>query len=266
MTTTPTLAVARGVIRDRTRSVMLWAISLAAVTTLYVSIYPAMGGADLASVVDGLPDELIEAFGYDEIGTAAGYITSTVYSLIGPVLLWVFAIGAGARMIAGSEEDGSLELEFSAPVARRSIYLERLATLWLSVLVLAAVVFAVTSAIVVALDMDVSIGGILAGTVGMWLLVIGVGTVSFAVGAATGRRAAALGAASGLAVIFFMFDAIGPSIDAGWMTAVSPFSWYTDTRPLFEGWDLGSLAMLAIIPVVVGAIGLRLFDRRDLMV
>ena len=266
MTTTPTLAVARGAIRDRMRSVILWSVALAGVTTLYVSIYPAMGGADLASVVDGLPDELVEALGYDEIGTATGYVTSTIFTLIGPVLLWVFAIGAGARMIAGREEDGSLELEFTAPVERRAIYVERLMTLWLAVLCLVAVVFLVTSTIVVALDMDVSVGGILAGVVGLWLVVVGIGTVSFAVGAATGRRSVALGAASGVAVVAFMFDAIGPTIGADWMTSVSPFSWYAEARPLFEGWDPGSLAMLALIPLVVGVVGLRLFERRDLMV
>ena len=266
MTTTPTLAIARGVARDHTRTVTLWGAALAAVTTLYVAIYPAIGGADLATVVESLPQEMIEAFGYDEIGTAAGYITSTVYSLIGPALLWVFAIGTGARMIAGREEDGSLELELAAPVDRRSIYLERMVTLWLSVLALVGVVFAVTSVIVVALDLDVEIGNVLAGSVGLFLLVIGLGTLSFAVGAATGRRVAALGVASGLAVMAFMFDAIGPSIDAGWMTAISPFSWYTEARALFEGWDPVSLGMLAIIPMAVAWAGMIFFERRDVMV
>ena len=42
-----------------------------------------------------------------------------------PLLLLVFAIGLGARAIAGSEQEGTLELLLSNPVTRRTVVAER---------------------------------------------------------------------------------------------------------------------------------------------
>ena len=259
-------SVFSGVLRDQRRSLMLWALALAAVTAMYVSFYPSMGGADLQSVIDNMPEGVVTALGYDRIGTPGGYLSSTVYGLLGPVLLLVFAIGTGARLIAGQEEDGTLELELTAPVARRQVLAERLAALWLSVLALVAVVTVITGLLVAALGMDVGLNQILAGSTGMLLLVLGFGTLAMTVGAATGRRAIALGVTAGLAVLAFMLDAIGPTIEAGWMTAVSPFSWYLANNPLVEGFDLQGLALLATVPIVAVIAGTVMFDRRDLMV
>lgn len=69
-----------------------------------------------------------------------------------------------------------------------------------------------------------------------------------------------------MAVASFVLDAIGPAVDAGWMTAVSPCSWYLDNEPLANGFDLPGPLLLAIIPVVAVAAGLVRFVRRDLMV
>lgn len=81
---------------------------------------------------------------------------------------------------------------------------------------------------------------------------------------ATGRRAVALAVAAGLAVLAFVLDALGPMLEAGWMTAVSPFSWYLAENPLTEGWDPQGLALLAVVPVVSAAVAFVTFERRDL--
>jgi ABC-2 type transport system permease protein len=142
----------------------------------------------------------------------------------------------------------------------------RLLALWAGVAVLTAVVVAVTLVLVLSLGIDVAAGGVLRAGAGLVLLVLGLGTVALAVGAATGRRAAALAAAAGLAVAAFMLDALAPALDAGWMQAVSPFSWYLEPNPLAGGTDLGDVALLAVVPVLAALAGLLRFDRRDLLV
>lgn len=259
--------VAPGVIRAQRRSLLMWSVALAGVSALYIGIYPAMGGGEeMAALVESLPEAMVTAFGYDQIGTPGGWLTSTVYGLLGPVLLLVFAIGTGARLIAGQEEDGTLELELASPVGRRRILGERMAALWLDITLLVAVITAVAYLLVEMLDMEVGLVEILAGSTGMLLLVVGFGTVALAVGAVTGRRAVALGAAAGLAVVSFIFDAIGPTIEADWMTAVSPFSWYLGESPLTNGFDLAGLGLLALVPLVATFVAFAAFDRRDLMV
>lgn len=260
------LPVLSGVLREQRRSLLLWGLAVAAVTAMYVGLYPSFAQTDLTSFTQDLPEGLVQAFGYNRINTPDGYLSSTIYGLLGPVLLLVFAIGTGARLIAGNEEDGTLELECTAPVSRTRLLAERLATLWLDVAVLVGVLTAVTVAIVVGADIDIAVSRLLATSAGMALLVLGFGTLALAVGAVTGRRGVALGVAAGLAVLAFMFDALGPSIPAEWMTAVSPFSWLLDNEPLRNGLDAGGVLRLAAVPLFAAAAAFIVFPRRDLMV
>lgn len=258
--------VLSGVVRDQRRAWLYWSIAVAAVTTMYVALYPSMGGMDLENVIQNMPDALVTALGYDRIATAPGYLTSTVFGLLGPALLLVFSIGLGARLIAGQEEDGTLELEFTAPVSRRKLLLERLATLWLGALTLVAVITGTSIVIVAGMGIEVEVVGILAGGTGLLLLTAGFGTVAFGVGAATGRRGMALGAGAGLAVLAYMLNAIGPLLDASWMLQLSPFAWYLEGDPLAAGFVWWRIGLLALLPAVFGALGLVRFERRDLMV
>jgi ABC-2 type transport system permease protein len=132
--------------------------------------------------------------------------------------------------------------------------------------VLVVVVALVTLALVVGLSLDVAFGNLIAATTGLWLLVVAFGTVAFAAGAVSGRRAIGLGVASALAVAAFMLDALGPNLGALWMQSISPWSWYIADRPLTNGWDGGGLVMLLLLSVLAGLAGLRMFTRRDLMV
>lgn len=259
------LPVTTGVLRGQRRSLLVWSAALSAVSAMYIAFWPAMDTGDIQALVDSLPEGLRTAMGYDAIGTPAGYLTSTVYGLLGPALLLVFAIGTGARLLAGLEEDGTLELELVSPVSRRRVYLERLSALVVDVAVLVLALTVVTLLLVAVLDMEVGATNVLAGSTGLLLLVLAHGAVAFAVGAATGRRAQALGAAAGLAVLGFVLDAIGPTVGWGWMSTVSPFSWLLVPEPLAQGFDLG-FVRLALLAVVAAGAGLVAFDRRDLMV
>ncbi|MFA9444132.1 ABC transporter permease subunit [Egicoccus sp. AB-alg6-2] len=260
------LAVFRGVLRDRRRSLILWTIAMAAVTAVYTSFYPAMGdGADIAVFVENLPEGMVQAMGYDQMGTPGGYLQSTVFGILGPALALVFAIGTGARLIAGAEEDGTLELEATHPVSRTQIYLDRLLALWLGCAVLVTTVFVVTAALVAALDIDLATSALLAGVVGLLMLVVAIGTLALAAGAASGRRGVALATGAVVAVVAFLADAIGPSVDGlGWLTTVSPWSWYLGGDPLIEGFDVGGLALLAALTVIAGGAGVLRYRQRDL--
>lgn len=260
------LAVFSGVLRDQRRSLLLWGLALAAVTTTYVSFYPAIGGAEMQSMVDSLPEGLSKAMGYDRLGSASGYLTSTVFGLLGPALLLVFGIGRGARLVAGLEEDGGLELELTSPVSREQVVRERLLALLTSLVALVSVVAAVTIALSLVIDLeDVTVGAILVTTLGLYLLAAAFASLTFAAGAATGRRSVALATGAGLAVLSYVADAIGSIVEgAAWLTDVSPWSWYLANDPMSEGLDAVGFGLLALLAVVSAVVAVVTFDRRDL--
>lgn len=250
-------------LRADRRPLLLWSVAVGTVAAVYTLAYSAVGSAK-SSVVGSLPPALVEALNLGAIGTPGGFLASTVYGLLGPALLIVHAVGRGAKLFAGQEEDGTLELVLTAPVSRGQVYRERLAAVWLGTLVLVVVLTAVVLVLSTATGMGVAVADVLAGSAGLALLVLGIGAVAFGVGAATGRRPVALAAGSGLAVLAYLANALGAVLGWGWLSAVSPWSWYLGGDPLTDGLDGPGLAELAVLAAVAAAAGRVLVDRRDL--
>lgn len=257
--------VTRWVLREQRRSLVLWAVSLAAITAMYLAFYPSMATDEMEAVMQGLPEALMSVMGWDRIATGSGYLESTIYGLLAPALLLVFGIAAGARLLAGHEEDGSLELEGTAPISRRQLLLERYGALAFALVVLCAALAGATLVLVPVLAMEVTSANILAATLGLWLFVLAMATVTFAVGAATGRRAVALGTGAGLAVLAYVADTLGEMMDGGgWLSAISPFGWYLGGDPLTQGVDAAGYALLAALVLVALVAGALRYERRDL--
>jgi ABC-2 type transport system permease protein len=249
----------------RRRGLLGWAIALSAVVGIYVPFYPLMGGAELQSIIDTLPSELISAMGYDRIGSPEGYLTSTIFGLLGPALLLAFAVATGARAIAGEEEAGGLELAASAPVRRDVLLAGRVLALHTQVAVLALVVFAVTTLLTSIVEMDVAVSGIAAASVGLNFLAIAIGTVALAAGAVTGRRGVAVAAGAGVAVASYMANALSGIVTRGeLLERLSPFSWYLANDPVAQGLSLGGSAALVAMAFVAWGVALVGFARRDL--
>lgn len=266
--TAPPGAVARSVVRERARALALWSVAVGAVAAMYTAFWPSIGGGDVVDAYLGsMPPALVDAMGLDAMSSPGGYLSATVYALLGAALLLVLTVGSGARLVAGAEEDGTLELELAAPVSRRRVYLERLVALWVSALVVVAALTVAVLVAATAVGMDVGTGRVLAGSAGLLALAVAVGTVALAAGAVTGRRAVALGVGAGVAVASYLAHALGATVDgAGWLQQVSPWGWYLGGDPLTTGLDVGGLALLAALTAVATVVGLVVFERRDLMV
>ena len=81
------MPVLAGVLREQRRQVAVWCLTLASLSAMYISFYPSMGGTGMQDLVDNMPEQLSTALGYDRLGTAAGWLTSTIYAFVVPVLL-----------------------------------------------------------------------------------------------------------------------------------------------------------------------------------
>jgi ABC-2 type transport system permease protein len=249
----------------RRNTVAGWALALAAVAGIYVPFYPAMGGGELQAIVDTLPPDLISALGYGRIGTPEGYLTSTVFGLLGPALMLVFGIGLGARTIAGEEEAGVLELAASAPVRRDVLLAGRIIAVHTQVALLALVTFTVTALLSRLVGMDVALSGIAAAAVGLNLLVIAFATVTLAAGAASGRRGVAVAVGAGTAVAAFIANALSDVIERGdILERISPFSWYLAGDPVAQGIDVVGYVLLGALTFVAWGVAHVTFVRRDL--
>lgn len=247
------------------RSLVGWCVGLTSALCLYLPLFPSIGGSQqMQQLIAALPRELVRTLNYDQIGTGAGYTQSTFFELMGFVLTTIAVIGWGAAAVGGDEESGQLELTLAHGVTRAQVVLERFAALAVRVAVMVTVVFVV----VLVLNAPSQLGldaGHLAGTcLEFGLLALLTGSVALAAGAVTGRRVAGVGAGTAVAVLGYVFNALGnQSADLQWLHAFSPYHAVFGTDPVAHGADGGVVLAFAAAIAVLVAVAVALFTRRD---
>lgn len=253
-------------LRDHLRTLVGWSVGVAAVTALYSAFWPSMrdSGDAMDAYLESLPEGLMESMGWSSLATVEGYLGATVFGLLTPVLLVIAAVTLGARAIAGAEEAQELELLLAHPVTRTAVLVQRSAAAAVFVAVLGAVVFGTLLVLGPAVDVDLPVDRLLAACVSVTLIALVYGAVALAVGAATGRRAPALGAAAVLAVVGYLGNTFARQVaELEWLRFGSAFHYAMDPDPLLHGFDLGRTALLLAVPVVLAALGAFAFTRRD---
>ena len=253
---------------DARRSLLGWVIAIVGAGTMYASFWPTMRTPEMKQALDSYPQGVLEAFNYSDLSSAAGYLGSSVYGLVVPLLVVAFAIAAGTRAVAGDEDAGTLDLLLAHPVGRSRLALERVGALAVTVLGITALLGLTMVALSGPAKFDgIGAAGFGAMTVHLALFGITFGTLAFAVGAATGSRGMALGLSAGVAVLAYLANSVLPQVESlTWAQNLSPFHWYLGNSPLVNGLQPGGTALLLGAAVVLTAAGTWAFNRRDVAV
>lgn len=262
-----TFPVLRRSLLDRRRSLLWWSLGVATYVVVISAVFPSIRDAGLAEMVDKYPPEMMALFGITNLDFAsgAGYLSAELFGFVVPLFLLILTIGTGAATTAGAEEAGTLDLVLTHPVPRRSFLLQQAALVAIEAVALGAVV--VVALLVCAPPFDlgldvVNLSGAVAGCVALAVLV---GWLAIALGSGTGSRAVALGGASALAALAYLASTL-PELVAGLrpLRYASPFWYATSGSPLTAGYTWWHLLVLLGAALVVLAVAVVRFDRRDL--
>ena len=253
---------------DQRRGILAWSVGLAAVGVIYAAFYPSMSGPEMQAAIDAFPKELLDALGFADITSPAGYLGGTTYGLLGPVLIIIFGTMLGGRAIAGEEESGRLDVLLAHPVERWQVVVERAAAMLVAMVLAGAVLLAAMLATAGPAQFDsIPAANLAAATVQLVLLGWLFGCLALAVGALTGSRGLATGVVAILGAATYFANTLGPSVDVlAWTRDVSPFHYFSGGKPLVNGWQLADALVLAATSVVLVAIGAFGFQRRDVAV
>ncbi|MBK5286932.1 MAG: hypothetical protein JJE46_00560 [Acidimicrobiia bacterium] len=252
-------------IRDQRRGIFAWGISIAALVVVMALMWPTVRDMpDLKRLLSNYPEALRKIFKIDTYGTPAGYLNAELFSLILPAVFLVFSIGRGARLIAGEEEDHTLDVLLCAAPSRSRVAFEKAAALVVTVGALGGILFMTMLLSSWAIDMRLAIGDIARGTIAVTALSIEFGLLALAVGAISGRRSTAAGISTLIAAAAFVLYLLGQLITAfePWR-GLSPFTQALDHGPLGPEWSIGTIAMCACGAAVFAA-ALPRFTRRDI--
>jgi ABC-2 type transport system permease protein len=205
----------------------------------------------------------VEAIG-SKVGTLGGYVTFK-YSAIFALGTAIWSIMALSGTLAGEARRGSLDFVAAAPFGKRRIALEKLAA-HLTLLWLAMVVLALMTTFSSNVFGDAALGDQIplqsSAGFALWigLLAMFFGGIAFALSPLLGRAGSAGVAGLGMGALWITngLNVGGP------LLILSPFHWTFDHVPLVGVYDWPSLALVAIFGIVLVAIGVELFARRDL--
>jgi ABC-2 type transport system permease protein len=214
-----------------------------------------------------IPEELwafVGAAGGD-MSTAEGFYEAETFGLMAPIAVIVVTAVIGARALAGEEQNRTMGLLLANPIKRSRVVVEK---------ALAMVVYAIAVGFSTFLGvwlgsvlggLGINVGNIAATSLLATLVGLVFGTLALALSAATGRVRVAIFGTVGAALVFHLVNSFASLNDslAGW-ARVSPFSYYLNTHPLQNGMDWGNGAILAGLTVVLVALSVVMFQRRDL--
>ena len=250
---------------------MWWSVGVVALVGFTVAFWPTVRGqTSFDDIVADLPEAMRAMFGIDaavSIGSAPGYLQGRVFATMLPLLLIVHGIGAGASAIGGSEGDGTLELLLASPVRRPDVLAGRAAST--VVLVATPAMWVVPALLALGTPVDlldgVSLARLAGATVAVLVLAEMHACLAFAVGAATGRRGAAVAVASAVAVGGYLLQGLLVAADAPEAVRnLVPWHWYLERNILLDGTSVHALVLPVAAGTVALAAGAWAFSRRDL--
>ncbi|WP_433663217.1 ABC transporter permease subunit [Nocardia sp. CA-128927] len=252
-------------LRDQRRGLIGWSIGVVLIVLLESAIWPSF--SDMSGMQDFLknyPEAMRKLFNLDQFSTGTGFLNVELFTMMMPVLFLVFAIGRGARGIAGDEERGTLEVLLLNGVSPIRLALEQAAVVITSVAVLGLALFGSIVACSAIFGLGVPIAFAASGALSMTLLGMEFGLIAAAIGAATGKRALALAGASILAVTAYVLYVASQLV-----TAVRPWGPWSPFHQAVAHGPLGAGLPVSYLWLTLTGIGcalaaLPIFDRRDI--
>ena len=245
-----------------------WGLALAVLAFIIASLYntAVQMREQIEQLISTLPREALAFVGsLDRIFSPAGYLDTRYFSLM-PLILGVFAVVIGSGLIASDEENGTLDLILAHPIRRAELFIGR----WLAFVgALAGILFMAWLGLVIAIGLSsiplngpevalpfVSLFGILVWFGGLALM------LSMIV--PSRRMAASL---SGLVLVasYFITTLARVSTDLAALAKWSPLTYYQGGNAS-DSFNAGNFFGVFLISIVFAAIGLWLFQRRDIRV
>ncbi len=249
-------------LRDYRVAILGWGLGLGGLMAVgFATATPAVlaGFASLAPLFRFLGDPYA-------IQTPEGFITFRWMGAFLPLLFSFWPILAGARLVRGEEERGTLDVLLAMPQPRTRLLLEKVSALCIALLLI-AVLFALG-----AVAGEARFGGhvdvvraLLAG-LNLSLLAFFFCSLALLLSQFTTSRGVAAGWTSGLLLLALLLDITGRLVNGSWVQYLSPFYYYNLNRPLipsFHDQPVVALLLLGLSVLCVGA-SLILFARRDI--
>lgn len=249
-------------LRDRSLTTLVVAGVLLFFVAFSMGIYSGFGD-EAYELVEGLPEGILALYGSND-GTAAGMVTGAMFGLMAPLVLLAYAISGGSGAALGEERGKTLDLLLSNPISRPRVILSKAAVLAIGVVTICGLLWLGSELVALAVDLDIANLNLFAASVQLCGLALLFGFLTLAIsswfsGPVGAAIAGTLAGASYLATSLFPID---PNLEP--LAKFTPWYLYSGNEPLLNGIDFVGLSIALTITVILLALAVIGFARRDL--
>ena len=253
-------------LRDYRIAILGWGLGIGLLIYVVLSSFPSLveTPAARASLVSLGPSFAWIAEPL-KIDTPGGYATFKYGFTVLVMALWPLL--AGSRMLRGEEERGSMDVLLSMPRGRGQVALEKLAAIWTALLGMGLLIGLLTYAGGMRVNADFSLGDALLSGLNLALVCGVFGSLALLISQFTQERGTASGLTGGLLLIFIMVDMVHRVIpNTDWISHFSPIYYYNLNKPLVPGFgiNVGALVILLALSIILSGAAIWLFVRRDI--
>jgi ABC-2 type transport system permease protein len=240
-----------------------WGLAIFLLTILTMSFYPTLRdtfGESLKNVPDSAKAFLGDATAYQ---TIQGFTDLQVFA---QMVFFTIIMGVilGTGLLAGEENEGTLQTLLSMPVSRPKVYIQKL---FACMAIVAGVCMVLMLAILLGALMvgeKMPLGRTFLATMMLWLVTMVFTVLGYALGAIFSRRGLSGAAAGMLAFVTYLITALAPNVHVLKIpNYFSPFHYFNNPSILKYGLGLRDLAVLLSINVVLAVLGYVVFVKRD---
>ena len=251
--------------RKRVRGSVILVGVFALLAAMYFSMFPGIQ-EEMEMIADAFPPFMFDLFGLEALHTIEGFIAAEIYSFFWVLLVGIYFAFVAAGLISGDVRTRRMDLTLSNPVSRQSVVLQKIAGLWVPLLVLnvAIPIIVYVASVLIGETMNpVAIAMVHLLSIPYLLVCAGIGLV---VSVSVDRVRTARAVAMGLVFVLWLVEGVSKlDPDYEWIGAIGPSRYFDEAailvREEYAFLDAGILlvAFLALLGIAI----LR-FIRRDI--
>ena len=250
---------------NRRRALIGYCLGMAVYALAVVAMYPAFktsASLDKLIASDSTAAALFGVTG--PISTSGGWLNANIYANFLPLIMLLLTIGYGAACLAGQDEDGTLGLLTVLPVRRTAIVAQKAAAMAAQ----AALLTVTVAALVLvgrSFQLSITVASLASVSAAVFLMGMDFGLIAMAIGALTGRKGTAVGAATALAAASYLLSSLAPV--ASWIRPgryASLFYWSVGNSQVSDGASHADYAVLTATGLCALTAAILSFRRLDI--
>ena len=245
-----------------------WGLALAALALIVAPLYDTVVRmrSQIEQLVGTLPPQFTALIGgMDTLFNPAGFLDARYFMFL-PLILGVFAAIIGSGLLVSDEENGTLDLILAHPVRRVDLFIGR----WLA---FAAALIGILLVAWVGLVLGSSLSSIkldwlkaLQPFASLFAVTIWFGGLALLLSMILPSRRLAASVSSLIVMASFFITTLSSiSSDLSGLAAWSPIAAYQGGKAI-TSFDFSKFAGLCLVSIIFAAIGLWLFQRRDIRI